>query len=412
MNNESVVKYLIDKGADVNQKNKDGDTPLMVYCKLNNEYMVKYLVERGADINLKNNQGESPVTLTKNSNKNIYKYLLNINRENKELFIKNLKIKMQKKDYYEIVNENFYEWKIYDWNELSDRSSIYSSNFRIGKYIWRIELEKKENDTYSIYLRNMNSFEYIYMNFIFYIRNFYNYIHFKAKETSKLVCYNKSNDRYGFDSFITKSELEDKENPIVTNNNDDSDGKKIVIGLFAHIYHKDNYGLPIGMSPLDQYADMLKLNINKDSQYKVLAEKHHEWTIYNWDEFKGSFNCGSNFRVGDKYFWRIELENIDDNKYVGFYLRNMNNFEYIYVNFVFSIRNSNNYTNYLANESSKMLLFSKNQDRYEMSSYFNKEELKEKLKIKDGEDNIVVGVFLRIYEKKNYARESITLKEL
>jgi len=41
---------------------------------------------------------------------------------------------MQKKDYYEIINENYYEWKIYDWNE--DFSSICSPNFRIGKYIW------------------------------------------------------------------------------------------------------------------------------------------------------------------------------------------------------------------------------------------------------------------------------------
>jgi len=37
----------------------------------------------------------------------------------------------------------------------------------------------------------------------------------------------------------------DKENPIISNNNnnDENDGKNIVIGLFTHIYNKDRYGM-------------------------------------------------------------------------------------------------------------------------------------------------------------------------
>jgi len=40
------------------------------------------------------------------------------------------------KDYNEIINENCYEWKIYNWNGLEDLSSIHSPIFKIGKYIW------------------------------------------------------------------------------------------------------------------------------------------------------------------------------------------------------------------------------------------------------------------------------------
>jgi len=49
-----------------------------------------------------------------------------------------------------------------------------------------------------------------------------------------------------------------------------------------------------------------------------------------------------------------------------------------------------------------MLLFSKNHDRYAISSYFSKAKLKEKLKLEDSDENIVVGVFLRIYRKNSY----------
>ena len=53
-NNYKIVKYLIEKGADVNQENKDGVTPLMTACFNGNINIVKYLVENGADINKEN----------------------------------------------------------------------------------------------------------------------------------------------------------------------------------------------------------------------------------------------------------------------------------------------------------------------------------------------------------------------
>lgn len=54
----SIVKLLIDKGANVNIKDKYGCTPLHCVSKIS---LAKYLVENGADIHAKNNDGETPL---------------------------------------------------------------------------------------------------------------------------------------------------------------------------------------------------------------------------------------------------------------------------------------------------------------------------------------------------------------
>jgi len=47
--------------------------------------------------------------------------------------------------------------------------------------------------------------------------------------------YDKTNNKFGLDSFISKSELLDQNSPIVTDN-------KIIIGFYIRIYKKDKYG--------------------------------------------------------------------------------------------------------------------------------------------------------------------------
>jgi serine/threonine-protein phosphatase 6 regulatory ankyrin repeat subunit B len=51
------VKALIDKGADVNAKNKDGDTALMSASLKGHTEIVKALIEKGADVNAKDKAG-------------------------------------------------------------------------------------------------------------------------------------------------------------------------------------------------------------------------------------------------------------------------------------------------------------------------------------------------------------------
>ena len=53
------VTYLIKKGANVNMKNKYGDTLLTIACENKNLEIIKYLVEKKAKINISNSTGNS-----------------------------------------------------------------------------------------------------------------------------------------------------------------------------------------------------------------------------------------------------------------------------------------------------------------------------------------------------------------
>ena len=59
-----IFKLLTEKGADVNVLNEDKETPLMVACEDDNLELVKILLEAGANPNLKNEDGETAMQLT------------------------------------------------------------------------------------------------------------------------------------------------------------------------------------------------------------------------------------------------------------------------------------------------------------------------------------------------------------
>jgi len=71
-NNTALIPGLIEKGADVNARNNDGDTPLIwatVWATDNNNTdIVRLLIEKGADVKASNNNGDTPLLLaTKDS---------------------------------------------------------------------------------------------------------------------------------------------------------------------------------------------------------------------------------------------------------------------------------------------------------------------------------------------------------
>ena len=49
---KKVVKYLIEHGAMINKRNRNGDTPLKLYKQYPypNEELLNYLIENGAEI--------------------------------------------------------------------------------------------------------------------------------------------------------------------------------------------------------------------------------------------------------------------------------------------------------------------------------------------------------------------------
>jgi ankyrin repeat protein len=55
MGNPEIVRFLIDKGADVNAQTSQGLTALMMAADQGNLEIVKFLIEKGADVNAKKN---------------------------------------------------------------------------------------------------------------------------------------------------------------------------------------------------------------------------------------------------------------------------------------------------------------------------------------------------------------------
>jgi len=72
--NENLVKYLIELGVDVNQLNKNGQTPLSISCKYGYENVVKYLVKHGANIL----RDKLLIAACKSGNENLVKYLVEL----------------------------------------------------------------------------------------------------------------------------------------------------------------------------------------------------------------------------------------------------------------------------------------------------------------------------------------------
>lgn len=58
---QNIVKYLLEKGADINQQDRHGHTLLHLAALEDNEEMIFYLVEHGANINQKDNYGQTPL---------------------------------------------------------------------------------------------------------------------------------------------------------------------------------------------------------------------------------------------------------------------------------------------------------------------------------------------------------------
>lgn len=57
----SKITHLLEQGADVNERNSDGWSPLMVAASKGNAELVKLLLDRGARVNEKTPQGQTPL---------------------------------------------------------------------------------------------------------------------------------------------------------------------------------------------------------------------------------------------------------------------------------------------------------------------------------------------------------------
>jgi ankyrin repeat protein len=76
-----IVEKILDEGIDVNITNKDGITPLITAVKNGYTNIVKLLIEKGANVNVKDNNGD-PIILLATSSNNIGVDILRLLIEN------------------------------------------------------------------------------------------------------------------------------------------------------------------------------------------------------------------------------------------------------------------------------------------------------------------------------------------
>ncbi len=120
------VKRFLKKGININQKDENGATPLMLAVKSNNPELVAYLIEKGADVNAKDKDGYTPIMYTKYTMVYIYaiKEIESLGRDTKEYFpiekyIKFLSLDKKSTQLYLRMNgyEPSFYWKEKDFNK-------------------------------------------------------------------------------------------------------------------------------------------------------------------------------------------------------------------------------------------------------------------------------------------------------
>ncbi len=60
-----TVKFLVEAGADLEQRNADGDTALLISIRQDNHRLASHLVNRGADVNARAADGRSALMLAR-----------------------------------------------------------------------------------------------------------------------------------------------------------------------------------------------------------------------------------------------------------------------------------------------------------------------------------------------------------
>ncbi len=68
-NKLSLVKSLLNDGADINRQNKNGDTPLIGAARFGSTETAEFLIRSGADINRKNYKGDTALIAAARSNR-------------------------------------------------------------------------------------------------------------------------------------------------------------------------------------------------------------------------------------------------------------------------------------------------------------------------------------------------------
>ncbi|ORX83233.1 hypothetical protein BCR32DRAFT_267120 [Anaeromyces robustus] len=392
----------------------------------NNTDGIKDFIERENLYN-DNNTFKQPII---ENNKVIIGAYLSVYKYNKVgSIIKELKDSIIKKNTTnnDCIEENYYEWSIDNWKLIkSSKKVIYSPEFEIGGYKWKIHLYPNGNypenrDYISLYLHNENvannSFAHILLDYSLYMRNYKDYSCFNSIQSENSCNYNDEEQEHGKERFIKLTDLYIKNKitniPIIEDN-------KIVIGTYIRIYRYDKENL---------IKDIKSLLYNNNRNVNdIIDENHCEWKIDNWDNIKNKNMVKSPaFFIGNNK-WDITIYPNGYDKeakdYVSFNLTNLtikendnakdnNN---LYTSFAYYIRNKNNYYYYYSGYNYNLGIFNKKKNNYYLKEFIEKEELCKINQIDHQslvEDNkVVIGVYICIYKRDNFDKFINNMKKL
>lgn len=76
MGNTDLAKILLDKGAEVNSVGNDNTTPIILAASRNNLTVVRWLVSKGAPVNGEDSLGNSPLSSAASDNVELIKFLI------------------------------------------------------------------------------------------------------------------------------------------------------------------------------------------------------------------------------------------------------------------------------------------------------------------------------------------------
>lgn len=139
----NIVNILLNKGKDINLKNKFGETGLILSVKAGHEDTVKLLLENGANVNIKDNHGKSVLDYSiLNNRDNILKLLSNKkNLEDPDApQIKNNKIKDK---FIKLgLSTTLIGLTIYIFNKIRKSKKTKEANLQENKQLNRFEIIK------------------------------------------------------------------------------------------------------------------------------------------------------------------------------------------------------------------------------------------------------------------------------
>eukprot|EP00833_Pecoramyces_ruminatium_P008985 jgi/Orpsp1_1/1183017/evm.model.c7180000083514.1 len=151
----------------------------------------------------------------------------------------------------------------------------------------------------------------------------------------------------------------------------------------------------------EQRINEMKNLIINDNEYEIKKDKYYECAFDFYNENKNIY-VSPKFSV-DKYEWEIEFY-IDENGFSKFemYLYSNIEDEYININGVFFIRNSNDFSCYKAKSWSGIQCLNNNNNKVECNQFLEKSDLFKKTSHSNkafiSNNKFVVGVYFQIYE--------------